>query len=97
MSITFYGLLLHIAWNTLDTDWIRWLLAVLLVLTILLIGYSRIYLRVHYASDVLSGFIIGFLWLLISLWVLDNLEQYAKHGFEVVSITLNDPFKSDEA
>ena len=81
MSVTFYGLLLHIAWNTLDPDWLKWLLAVLLVLVILLIGYSRVYLRVHYASDVLSGFIIGFLWLSISLWVLDNLEQYAKNGF----------------
>ena len=81
MSVTFYGLLLHIAWNTLEPDWLRWTLAALLVIVVLLIGYSRVYLRVHYASDVISGFIIGFLWLLISLWVLNNLEQYAKNGF----------------
>jgi undecaprenyl-diphosphatase len=81
MSVTFYGLLLHILWNTVQTDLLKWFLAILLLVFILLIGYSRIYLRVHYASDVLSGFIIGFLWLLISLWVLDNLEQYAKTGF----------------
>jgi undecaprenyl-diphosphatase len=81
MSVTFYGLLVHIIWNTVEIEWVRWTLAVSLILTILLIGYSRVYLRVHYASDVLSGFIIGFLWLCVSLWVLDNLEYYAKHGF----------------
>jgi len=47
-------------------------------LLIILIGYSWVYLRVHYASDVLAGFIIGLLWLLISLSVLNQLEQYAK-------------------
>jgi membrane-associated phospholipid phosphatase len=78
ISVTFYGLLLHISWNLLETGLLRWVIAVLLITIILFIGYSRIYLRVHYASDVISGFIIGVLWLLISLWVLDNLEQYAK-------------------
>jgi membrane-associated phospholipid phosphatase len=79
ISVTFYGLLLHISWNLVETGLLRWVIAVLLITIILLIGYSRIYLRVHYASDVISGFIIGVLWLLISLWVLDNLEQYAKN------------------
>jgi undecaprenyl-diphosphatase len=79
ISVTFYGLLLHISWNLVETGLLRWAIAVLLITIILLIGYSRIYLRVHYASDVISGFIIGVLWLLISLWVLDNLEQYAKN------------------
>jgi membrane-associated phospholipid phosphatase len=78
ISVTFYGLLLHISWNLLETGLLRWVIAVLLITIILFIGYSRIYLRVHYASDVISGFIIGVLWLLISLWVLDNLEEYAK-------------------
>ncbi len=78
MAVTFYGLLLHIIWNTIDVEWHRWLIAVLVVLLILLIGYSRVYLRVHYASDVLSGFIIGVAWLLISLSVLDNLETVVK-------------------
>jgi len=78
ISVTFYGLLLHISWNLLETGLLRWVIAVLLITIILFIGYSRIYLRVHYASDVISGFIIGLLWLLISLWVLDNLEEYAK-------------------
>lgn len=34
---------------------------------ILLIGFSRIYLSVHYASDVIGGFLVGGFWLLIAI------------------------------
>jgi membrane-associated phospholipid phosphatase len=80
MAVTFYGLLLYILLHTIDIDWVRYLVTVLLVLLIVLIGYSRVYLRVHYASDVLAGFVIGLLWLWISLSVLNSLEQSAKDG-----------------
>lgn len=36
---------------------------------ILLIGFSRMYLGVHYLSDVLGGFLIGLLWLIIGIIV----------------------------
>ena len=78
MSVTFYGLLLYILLNTVDMEWVKYLFSLVLVLLMVLIGYSRVYLRVHYASDVLAGFIIGILWLCISLSVLNQLEQYAK-------------------
>lgn len=76
MSVTFYGLLLYIFLHTSDTPWIRYMITSVLVLLILLIGYSRVYLRVHYASDVLAGFVIGLLWLLLSLFVLKGIEAY---------------------
>lgn len=76
MSTTFYGLLLYIILSEAGLAWVRIAMIVVLVMLILLIGYSRIYLRVHYASDVLAGFIIGLLWLLISLGVLNRLEDF---------------------
>lgn len=36
-----------------------------LVCVILAIGVSRIYLGVHYASDVLGGFCLAFVWLVL--------------------------------
>jgi membrane-associated phospholipid phosphatase len=82
MAVTFYGLLLYILSQTVDLPWLRNLIIVLLVLLIILIGYSRVYLRVHYASDVLGGFIIGLLWLWISLFVLNQLELYARENVD---------------
>jgi len=76
MAVTFYGLLIYILQHIIVLDWLKYFLTVLVIGLIILIGFSRIYLRVHYASDVLGGFIIGLLWLLISLAILKWLEGY---------------------
>jgi undecaprenyl-diphosphatase len=75
MSVTFYGLLIYIISYTMSPPWLGGSLAGILVVLILLIGFSRVYLRVHYASDVLAGFIIGMLWLFISLEVIGRIEN----------------------
>jgi len=76
MAVTFYGLLIYILQHTITIGWLNWFLTIIVIVLILLIGFSRIYLRVHYASDVAAGFVIGLLWLLISLAVLKWLEGY---------------------
>ena len=76
MAVTFYGLLIYILQHSITIDWLKWFATILVVALIISIGFSRIYLRVHYASDVAAGFIIGILWLLISLAVLKWLEGY---------------------
>ncbi len=73
-AMTFYGLLIYIVYDKVENRAIRWTLICLLSLFIILIGFSRIYLRVHYASDVLAGFALGFIWLVISLWILDKIQ-----------------------
>ena len=76
MSVTFYGLLVLIVWQNVKQTWLKWTLSVLLILLIFAIGLSRVYLRVHYASDVLAGFAVGLVWLLLSLWILSKVEKY---------------------
>ncbi len=76
MAVTFYGLLIVIVWQSTKSKWLKWSLSVMLVFLIIIIGLSRIYLRVHYASDVLAGFCVGLMWLLLSLWILDKIEKY---------------------
>lgn len=63
-SIIAYGLLIYLAWHFLPTPWAIVLTAVLTFL-IILIGISRVYLGAHYASDVLGGWIIGSITLLV--------------------------------
>jgi undecaprenyl-diphosphatase len=77
MAVTFFGLINYILSHTIEHTWLYIAITILLIVLILLIGISRVYLRVHYASDVLAGFIIGLCWLFISLGVIKKLEDYA--------------------
>ncbi|WP_299758537.1 phosphatase PAP2 family protein [uncultured Pontibacter sp.] len=70
----FYGVLIYIVWRTVPGAAWRWLLTCLLSLLVLLIGFSRIYLKVHYATDVLAGYALGVLWLLLSIYLMRRLE-----------------------
>lgn len=78
MAVTFYGLIIFILRTELSTTWISTVATTLLAVLIIMIGFSRVYLRVHYASDVLSGFIIGLLWLMISLFVVKGVQSYIR-------------------
>jgi Membrane-associated phospholipid phosphatase len=84
MSITFYGLIIFLVWQNEKNVWAKWLLTMLLVLLIISIGVSRVYLRVHYASDVLAGFCVGLMWLLLSLWLLNKIEMFSRKKVDPV-------------
>jgi len=62
IGIIAYGLLAYWLWKLLPRPYNR-LAAVLAVLFFLAIGLSRVYLGVHYPSDVLAGFAAGVFWL----------------------------------
>jgi len=49
----------------------NWLIAG--VTYILAIGFSRIYLGVHFLTDVLGGYLVGFLWVLVSIGIMEFL------------------------
>ena len=74
MSVAFYGLLALWAAATLKNKWQRRGIISSLLILILLIGYSRIYLRVHYATDVIAGYCIGICWLYFCLWLINKIK-----------------------
>lgn len=79
MSVTFYGLIIYIASEKFKTLLPKILTALFFIFLIFIIGISRVYLRVHYASDVIAGFCVGFMWLILSLWVINYLERKNQH------------------
>ncbi len=60
-----YGFLAFLAWRNLKPGINRTALATLAIAFALLISFSRLYLGVHYLSDVVAGFVVGifFAWL----------------------------------
>ncbi len=79
MSVTFYGLIIYIASEKFKTLLPKILTAFFFSFLIIIIGISRVYLRVHYASDVIAGFCVGFMWLLLSILVTNYLERKNRH------------------
>lgn len=60
VSILFYGLIGYLVWVNVRSKWkAAWLIPVITCMLVLGIGLSRIYLGVHYPSDVLAGFAAG--------------------------------------
>ena len=84
VSFTFYGLLVFLVWENIKTPWLKWTLITLCILLIIIIGSSRIYLRYHYATDVLAGYSLGLIWLVLSIFVIRKIERYTRR--EIVPV-----------
>ena len=60
----FFGFLCFLSFYLLKPSWIRTLLLLIFGSNVIFIGFSRIYLGEHWASDVLGGYLLGMLCLI---------------------------------
>lgn len=65
VSAAFYGFFIYLIFRNVKNKYIKWSSISFLSLLIILIGISRIYLGVHYTSDVMAGFVISISYLVI--------------------------------
>jgi membrane-associated phospholipid phosphatase len=78
ISASFYGLIIYLIWKHVANPVWRWILIGFFAIFIILIGFSRVFLHVHYATDVLAGFAAGLLWVIIAIYLLKKLERYSR-------------------
>ena len=65
VSMAFYGYLIYLIYKYVKNKYLKWISIILLSILICSIGIIRIYLGVHYTSDVLGGFFISISYLII--------------------------------
>lgn len=72
ISMAFYGFLIYLIYKKVKNKYLKWTLITILGTLIISIGISRIYLGVHYTSDVLAGFLIAISYLIIYISIVNK-------------------------
>ena len=69
IAAAFYGFLIYFFWCVSKSRAQKYFFLIVGLVLILLIGVSRLYLDMHYFSDVIGGYILGAIWLVIGIYV----------------------------
>ena len=77
ISMCMYGCLIYVVLKKIKNKYLKWFLVFILSLLIVSVGLSRIYVGVHYLSDVVSGFILG---LIILILYIELINKYFVRG-----------------
>lgn len=81
-AFSLYGILAFLLWRHIPGSLGRGILIFITTVIIITIGVSRIYLGVHYPSDVFGGFLASGCWLAVSIWFY---QLYQEKRFATVS------------
>jgi len=74
ISMVIYGLLGYLLGSRFPKQ--RWLIYSLTVVLVAAIGFSRLYLGVHWPTDVIAGYAAGLIWLMACIFSLEIWKQF---------------------
>ena len=77
IAVAFGGFIAYLLLKKITNKLQQALVILVALIVILAIGFSRLYLGVHYVSDVTGGYLVGLLWLIIAIGV--DKSKWAKN------------------
>ncbi|HED38603.1 MAG TPA: phosphatase PAP2 family protein [Ignavibacteria bacterium] len=100
IALAFYGFLVYMIFRSASTRKMKINTIFIGGTIIFLIGFSRLYLGVHYVSDVVGGYLVGAIWLMIGIsvseWIRSmkfeeklNYSRYKAKTYTIILILLS--------
>jgi undecaprenyl-diphosphatase len=81
VATAFYGVIGYLLWlNLRSRSKPSWYIVVCTFVLIISIGISRIYLGVHYPSDVIAGYVVGGVWAIACIMGLKEIRHYKSNS-----------------
>jgi membrane-associated phospholipid phosphatase len=77
-----------VLWGAVASYARRWWVWAVAILLMVLIGFSRIYLGVHFPTDVLGGWTLGIILLAVYMFLVPHIEAWLKRANIVVRLAL---------
>lgn len=74
-TMVFFGMLTYFAWQQGKSTKAKALSSTLYIAIEALVGFSRVYLNVHWLSDILGGYLLGAFWLTLLIFLSRCLEK----------------------
>jgi membrane-associated phospholipid phosphatase len=78
-SVVFFGILTFLIWQHWNSAKVKVATSLLYVTAIVLIGFDRIYLNVHWFCDVIGGYLLGAFWLTLVLFIFFYAKKSSPH------------------
>ncbi|WP_052427487.1 phosphatase PAP2 family protein [Neobacillus niacini] len=78
VGLTCYFFIAYLVIEEMKSDTARKMVILLTALLLLLIGASRIILQVHYPTDVIGGYVFGYIWVMVSIFIYNFFKKKLK-------------------
>jgi len=88
MAIIFFSLLLYSFKDDIKSKILKSAFVIINIFLFFLIGFSRVYLNVHWFSDVIAGFSLGLFWLTLLILIFKTIISLSKKTLDIVKNTL---------